>query len=370
MLSCVQIGLGIKSMALCVHKEQFYEKLEELKQSKEGDSKFTVFIDDDLYKNAKTWLQNSKKNHEEFGLSKLEVKAIERKQWTLQNDNILSKDMKIVVPRQDLHKILTDVHSQTAHRGRDKTEDYLKKTYAEISQHVIQPFVGLCHLHKQQASVTHPTKRPITNPIQANRYLCHVQLDLMDFRNLECSCGKKHKWILHITDHYSKFSWLCALVQKTAEEVLQSVEKLFWLFGFPTVLHTDNGGEFKNKEIRAFCESHNIKLVHGVPRTPQIQGLVERNNRTVKENLSNIIKEKQADKTKWCNFVEEAAYKKNITVHRAKSKSPYEVVFGILPQHQTINQTATTATDSNFNSFRYSNSSSRTHKSGRCHRRR
>ena len=31
-------------------------------------------------------------------------------------------------------------------------------------------------------------------------------------------------------------------------------------------------------------------------------------------------------------------------MHRATSKSPYEVVFGILPQQQTINQTATIAT--------------------------
>ena len=76
----------------------------------------------------------------------------------------LSKDMKIVVPRQELYKILIDVHSQTAHRGRDtKTEDYLKKYHSML---LIQLFVGLCHLHKQQASVTHPTKKPITNPIQ------------------------------------------------------------------------------------------------------------------------------------------------------------------------------------------------------------
>ena len=36
-------------MALCVDKEQFYEKLEELKRLKKGDSKFTIFIDDELY---------------------------------------------------------------------------------------------------------------------------------------------------------------------------------------------------------------------------------------------------------------------------------------------------------------------------------
>ena len=231
----------------------------------------------------------------EYGLTKMEVKAIERKQWTLQNDNILSKDMKIVVPRQDLHETLTDVHFETAHHGRDKTEEYLKRMYAEISQHVIHLFVELAtYINSKLASVTHPTKKPITNPIQANSYLCHVQLDSMDFRNLECFCRQKLKWILHVTDHCSKFSWMCALTQKTAEEVLQSIEKLFWLFGFPTVLHTYNGGEFKNKEIRGFRESHKINFVHGAPRTMKTQGLVERNNQTVKQKLSNIIKEKKS----------------------------------------------------------------------------
>ena len=62
------------------------------------------------------------------------------------------------------------------------------------------------------------------------------------------------------------------------------------------MLHNDNGGEFKNKQMRAFCESHNTNLVHGAPRTPQTLSLVERNNRAVKENLSNIIQEKMADK--------------------------------------------------------------------------
>ena len=83
MLSSMLLSM-LESMALCVDKAQFYEKLEELKRSEKGDSKFTVFIIE-LYKNAKKWLQNSKKNHKEYGWTKLEVKAIERKQWTLQN---------------------------------------------------------------------------------------------------------------------------------------------------------------------------------------------------------------------------------------------------------------------------------------------
>lgn len=179
------------SVPFCVAKDTFYEKLDSLKGSKKSNSKLTVFIDDEFYENAKNWLKNESKNHEQFGLTKTDVGTIKRKQWTIQNDNILSKDRKIVVPRSQLHGILSQAHSSTAHRGRDKTEEFVKRTYAEISQHVVTLFVGLCHLHQQQKSVTDHLKRPITKPIQASNFLAHVQLDLIDFRNLNCSCGKK-----------------------------------------------------------------------------------------------------------------------------------------------------------------------------------
>lgn len=102
---------------------------------------------------------------------------------------------------------------------------------------------------------------------------------------------KNHNCNCHATDHYSKFSWLFPLSHKTSEEVLEAVTQLFWEVGFPKRLHTDNGREFKNKNMIDFCNKHKIDLVHGAPRTPQTQGLVERNNRTVKENLANILKE-------------------------------------------------------------------------------
>ena len=112
------------------------------------------------------------------------------------------------------------------------------------------------------------------------------------------------------------------------------LEELFWLFGFPQTLHTDNGKEFKNKLMHEFCQNHGIKQAHGAPRKPQTQGLVERNNRTIKENLTNILKENQADVTTWCSRLGEAAYKKNITIHRAVKEIPYRLVFGIDPKKE------------------------------------
>ena len=79
------------SVPFCVAKDTFYEKLDALKGSKKSNSKLTVFIDDEFYENAKTWLKNESKNHEQCGLTKTDVGTIKRKQWTIQND-ILSKD--------------------------------------------------------------------------------------------------------------------------------------------------------------------------------------------------------------------------------------------------------------------------------------
>ena len=49
-----------------------------------------------------------------------------------------------------------------------------------------------------------------SKPIAADSFLKHVETDLTDFRNLPC-----HKWVLHINDYYSKYSWLIPLKSKT-----------------------------------------------------------------------------------------------------------------------------------------------------------
>ena len=89
------------------------------------------------------------------------------------------------------------------------------------------------------------------------------------------------------------------------------------MFGFPKTLHRDNGKEFIGIKMKQFCHSYSIAQVHGAPRTPTTQGLVERGNRTFKENLSKILREKKAELNNWCS---EAAYKKNIIMHMMQPK--------------------------------------------------
>ena len=319
----------------CVPKELFYEELDKLKKESKSESKLTIFLDDNLYENVKKILDKSNTDvntEDNIGEVKELKSLIKRKQWQLDKDQIITKDNKIVIPRSQIHKILCQSHSETAHRGRDKTKHFVKERYSEISNGVISLFTSMCRLHVQQQSIVNHLK--VVKPIKGEIFLSHVEMDLMDFRKIKCNCELSHQYVLHIIDHNTKFSWVSPLRYKSGAEVLQETKKIFWQFGFPQVLHTDNGKEFRNADMSEFCKVHKIKQRHGAPRKPQTQGLVERNNRTIKENLSNIIKEKKEDPKRWCSFLGEACYKKNITLHRATKNSPYLLVFGIQPQQE------------------------------------
>ena len=96
-----------------------------------------------------------------------------------------------------------------AHKGRDKMDKYIKRNYESVvSQELIQLFVSLCSIHKEQKSITSRQNQPVLASIQAREFLTHLQMDLMDLRNLPCtcSCHRKHSWILHMIDHFIKYS--------------------------------------------------------------------------------------------------------------------------------------------------------------------
>ena len=323
-------------MASCADETVFYEKLDALKASSKGkQSQTTLFISDNFYDNAKIWLRQDEGSFE--SMSKKDIATLKRRQWTLYQGKVQDKNGRTVIPKRELFKILTDAHSAIAHRGRDKTDHYVRERYAGINQEVTELFVSLCTLHQSQRSVTSFMKKPVIKPIAADSFLKHVEIDLTDFRNLPCSCSSSHKWVLHINDHYSKYSWLIPLKSKTCEEVVQALQNVFFMFGFPHTLHSDNGKEFTGQKMKDFCKTNSITQVHGASRTPTTQGLVERGNRTFKENLSNILREKKAELNSWCGVLGEAAYKKNITIHAATKQIPYVAVFGTKPWKETNN---------------------------------
>ena len=154
--------------------------------------------------------------------------------------------------------------------------------------------------------------------------------DLMDFRNCQCNCSRELKWAMNITDHHTKYVYTAPLKDKTADETLQVFQRYCFTYGFPKKILIDNGREFVNKKMEAFCKENEIKMAHGSPRTPTTQGLVERSNRSWKEDMPTLILITSSQNLKkWCQKAQEAAYTGNIGYYRAIKMTPYEAVYDI-----------------------------------------
>jgi hypothetical protein len=84
--------------------------------------------------------------------------------------------------------------------------------------------------------------KPISGkPIVSIGFLTRLQVDLIDMRSLQYD---GYSFIMHCKDHFTKFSWLYALPSKEASGVAINLRNLFYTFGPPKILQSDNGKEF------------------------------------------------------------------------------------------------------------------------------
>ena len=95
---------------------------------------------------------------------------------------------------------------------------------------------------------------------------------------------REYQWILHIRDHFSKYS--CAYPLKSKESSEVAITLMVWIgqFSPPKILQCDNGNEFKG-EVLPLVKFYGITVVHGRPRHPQSQGLIEQANAVLKQKI-------------------------------------------------------------------------------------
>ena len=240
------------------------------KQTK-NESQITLFIKDSFFDKTKAYLKYQTKmqlgiQSEENMLSKWEKSTV----MAYSDNSIITQNKRKVVPKRDIHNVLSLAHDRTAHRGRQITSKWISNNYSKVNVKVVAilNFAGLCPIHAEPQSVTSRVKL-VDKPIQSLTFLSLLEIDLMDFRNCPSDCTEKHTWAMNITDHHTKYVYITPLKAKSADEVLTRFKPYCYTYGFPKKILTDNGKEFANKKMEA---------------TPTIQGLDERSNRTWKED--------------------------------------------------------------------------------------
>nr|GEX69217.1 retrovirus-related Pol polyprotein from transposon TNT 1-94 [Tanacetum cinerariifolium] len=176
---------------------------------------------------------------------------------------------------------------------------------------------------------SHKPKSQDTN--QEKLYLLHM--DLYGPIRTESVNGKKY--ILAIVDDYSRFTWVKFLRSKYEAPyfIIKFLKMIQVRLKVPVRrIQTDNRTEFVNQTLRDYYEEVGISHETSVARSPQQNGVVERQNHTLIEVARTMLIYAQALLFLWAEAVATACYTQNRSIIRLRDgKIPYELLHNKLP---------------------------------------
>jgi len=133
---------------------------------------------------------------------------------------------------------------------------------------------------------------------------------------------------LHIKDHFSKYTFLYPLPDKTAAGVATCIAQWLGIVRIPCILPYDNGAEFQGV-LLILLRKYGIKIIHSRARHLQLQGLVEQANGVVKTKLYCWLADYEGQG--WSDALPDIALGMNRQIHPVTKKMPYEVFFNRAP---------------------------------------
>ena len=99
-----------------------------------------------------------------------------------------------------------------------------------------------------------------------------------------------NKWILVLTDHFTRGQDVLALPDATAPSVARVLhERVFCYPGLPEQMHTDQGMQFETQLLGELFQLWGVEKSHTTPYHPQANGIVERGNRQLGDSLRALL---------------------------------------------------------------------------------
>ena len=247
--------------------------------------------------------------------------------FSLNEENQICKTvdglLKVVVCSDDEEKInnlIQSIHEESGHKGRDEVFRRISESYIGMSKTKVAEVILGCYSCNRHAPLS---SNPGIIPIRAFFPFERIQLDMVDLKEYE-DFNDGYKFILNVIDCFSKYVFSVPLRQKSADAVYDFLQDLFLNEGYPYIIHTDNGREFKNSKVESLCVENNIKFIHGRPRRPQSQGQIERANQTITKSIVKTCFQSQV----WYKSLKNVVSNYNKSFHRAIGAIPFEIFRG------------------------------------------
>lgn len=232
---------------------------------------------------------------------------------------------KIVVPNDDRTAVCQESHDQptSGHLGTHKT---IRRVAAQYYWPKMNLFISnyVRHCKTCQKSKTEQTKPTglMGQSRDSDRPWRRLSADLIGpFPR----STKGNKYILVVTDTFTKFTLTFPIRSATSAQVCSRMEEIVFLsYGVPEIIVCDNGSEFISTKFKALARKYLVQLHYTAKRHPQANP-VERTNKTIVTMLRSYVEDNHK---KWDAHLPEIACALRTAVSDVTGFSPYYLNFG------------------------------------------
>ncbi|GFU09937.1 retrovirus-related Pol polyprotein from transposon 412 [Trichonephila clavipes] len=234
-------------------------------------------------------------------------------------------ELRVYIPRSLRETIMKEFHDLplAGHLGKRKTYLKLRDTcYFPLMRKYIFEYVSTCdRCQKFNYKNALPAGRLI--PIVSNYPNEIVTLDLLG--PYPTSRPERYRFVLVITDHFTKWSELIPLRKASTQAIANAFfENYISRYGTPISLISDNGPQFISEVFEHLSHRLDIKHMKTVTYRPQAN-LTERVNRNLVQMIACFVKENHET---WDRSLHEFAFALRTSVNETTNKTPAELFLG------------------------------------------
>ena len=239
-------------------------------------------------------------------------------------DKLGNYRLQLVVPSSLVPRVLQELHGDPssghfgAHRTLQRAESMC---YWPFMNKEITDFCNTCTAC-ESFRLPNPKYQAPLQPISTTRPLEMVFADIAELPITR----RGFRYILVVTDHFSKYVNIYPMKDQTASTIGKHLfDDYVKEHGVPEILHTDQGRQFESRLVQELCNKLGIKKSRSTSYHPQGAGIVERCNRTIKDQLAKYISDQGGE---WDTHINQLQLAYNTSTHSTTGLTPYFVMHG------------------------------------------
>ncbi|KAJ8381238.1 hypothetical protein SKAU_G00020160 [Synaphobranchus kaupii] len=233
--------------------------------------------------------------------------------------------LQLLVPRALRPDVLRLVHGLVGagHFGNNKTLHWLRgKFHWPGCRHDVELHVHCCDSCTAQKGPNQRSRAPLQQHL-VGAPMERVGVDVLGPFPVTDS---GNRYILVAMDYFTKWPEAFAVPDQSAATMAERlVEEMFTRFGAHAELHSDQGRNFESQLLAEVCKRLGVTKTQTTPLHPQIDGLVERFNRTLATQLAILASQHQRD---WDRHLPLVLWAYRSAMQESSQLTPAALMFG------------------------------------------